>query len=63
MIWEIAAGILVACIPLGVIYIGLGVANESMRVGDEAAPGWIAALIGVLIGAAVIWYGFAHALG
>lgn len=63
MIWTIAAGILVASIPIAIIREGTRSLNYAARGHDDAGPAWVTIAVGFAIAAAIIWYGFAHGTG
>jgi hypothetical protein len=54
VVWTIAAGILIAAIPVSIIGFGFGMADAGLKTDGESWAGWVVAGFGAFIGAAII---------
>ena len=60
MVWQVAAGVMIAAVPIGIVAMGLGVVGEMARDRESTAPGFVLMGIGIAIAAGIIWYGLQH---
>jgi hypothetical protein len=63
MVWDIAAGMIIGGLAIGLIYMGVALQGEAYRHGDEGfAFGWIIALAGLGLSVWVLFFK-AHVFG
>jgi hypothetical protein len=63
MVWNVAAGIIIGGLALGLVYVGVAAQGEAYKHGNESFDGgWILALAGAGLSVWVVFFK-AHILG